>query len=106
MGVSPSGEVKPNGLDFWWDSFPTNRGNCWWSNTAAPGKKVTTSPHLLPGCLGGKLPATSIGTGDILNEVELVACFAGFTISGYPAGDEHLCSWSTTPPEPGAKAPL
>ena len=49
MGVSPGGEVKPNGVDFWWDSFPLNRGNCWWANTAAPGKKVTSSPAVCPG---------------------------------------------------------
>ncbi len=101
MGVSPSGEVKPNGLDFWWDSFPGNTGNCWWSNSAAPGKKVTTSPLLLPGCLGGTAPATSIGVGDVINEAELVACFAGLTLDGYPEGNDQLCSWSKTPPKPG-----
>ena len=102
MGVSPGGEVKPNGLDFWWDSFPLNTGNCWWSNTAAPGKKVTTSPSRLPGCLGGTAPATSIGTGDVVNEAELAACFAGFTVSGYPEGNDVICSWAKTPPQPGS----
>ena len=106
MGVSPSGEVKPNGLDFWWDSFPTNRGNCWWANTAAPGKKITSRPGSLPRCLGGTVPATSIGTGNVANEAELVACFAGFTIFGYPAGNELLCSWTKTPPQPGGSAAL
>ena len=106
MGVSPGGEVKPNGLDFWWDSFPLNTGNCWWSNTAAPGKKVTSSPSSLPGCLGGTAPATSIGTGDVLNEAELVACFAGFTVSGYPGGNDVICSWAKTPPQPGSAAAL
>ena len=82
--------------------LPDQQGNCWWANTAAPGKKVTSSPRLLPGCLGGTAPATSIGTGDLLNEAELVACFAGFTFAGYPDGNAALCSWSTTPPQPGA----
>lgn len=104
MGVSPSGEVKPNGTDFWWDAFPTNTGNCWWSNTAAPGKKITSSPGVLPGCLGGTAPATSIGTGNLLAEAELVACFAGFTVSGYPAGNGTLCTWSHTPPAPSQGA--
>ena len=31
---------KPNGVDFWWDAFPGNTGNCWWGNKAAPGKTV------------------------------------------------------------------
>jgi hypothetical protein len=106
MGVSPSGDVKPNGLDFWWDSFPLNTGNCWWSNSAAPGKKVTSSPATLPGCLGGTAPATSIGTGNVLAEAELVACFAGFTVSGYPAGNDTVCSWAKTPPQPGQSAAL
>lgn len=106
MGVSPSGETKPNGLDFWWDSFPLNTGNCWWSNTAAPGKKITSSPSPLPGCSGGTAPATSIGTGNVLAEAELVACFAGFTLSGYPAGNGTACSWAKTPPQPGQSAAL
>jgi hypothetical protein len=104
MGVSPDNEVKPNGVDFWWDSFPLNRGNCWWSNTAAPGKAVTSSPARLPNCLGGRFPALSVGTGALLNEVELVACFAGFTLGPYPAGNDLLCSWTKTPPQPGGQS--
>ncbi|MGA9103058.1 right-handed parallel beta-helix repeat-containing protein [Aeromicrobium sp.] len=103
MGVSPGGEVKPNGVDFWWDSFPTNTGNCWWSNTPAPGKKITSSPRYLPGCVGGKLPKTSIGVSNLLNEAELVACFAGFTLGPYPSGNDLLCSWTKTPPQPGGQ---
>jgi len=106
MGVSPEGEVKANGVDFWWDSFPLNRGNCWWANTAAPGKKVTSSPGRLPGCLGGTAPVTSIGTGNLLNEIELVACFAGFTFGPYPEGNDVLCPWTKTPPQPGSSAAL
>ena len=100
MGVAPDGKVKPNGVDFWWDAFPGNTGNCWWGNKAAPGKRLVTSPLLLPGCAGGTLPATSIGLGDLLNEAELVACLAGFTVAGYPEGDANTCSWTTTPEKP------
>jgi hypothetical protein len=102
MGVTHSGVAKPNGVDFWWDSFPGNTGNCWWNNKAAAGKKVTSSPASLPDCAGGTKPSTSIGTGAPLNEAELVACLAGLTVSGYPAGNSTLCSWSTTPPRPGS----
>ncbi|HJR89220.1 MAG TPA: right-handed parallel beta-helix repeat-containing protein, partial [Aeromicrobium sp.] len=106
MGVAPDGKVKPNGVDFWWDAFPGNTGNCWWGNKAAPGKKVTTSPLLLPNCVNGTLPATSIGLGDPLNEAELVACLAGFTISGYPAGNGDICNWTTTPEPPTGQTVL
>ncbi|HEY3015003.1 MAG TPA: right-handed parallel beta-helix repeat-containing protein [Nocardioides sp.] len=106
MGLGPRGGVLPNGLDFWWDSFPGNTGNCWWDNTAAPGRSVTTSPLLLPDCAGGTAPGTSIGTGDPVNESELVACLAGFTVSGYPAGNSTVCSWATTPEKPGSGSPL
>jgi hypothetical protein len=102
MGVSPDGAVKPNGTDFWWDSFPGNTGNCWYDNTAAPGKTVSTSPSNLPSCNGGANPETSVGTGDVPNESELAACLAGFQISGYPAGNSTLCSWATTPQQPGS----
>ncbi|MCW2801652.1 MAG: hypothetical protein JWQ70_3124 [Aeromicrobium sp.] len=100
MGVTPSGAVKPNGVDFWWDAFPTNTGNCWWANTAAKGKKVTTSPGSLPNCNSGKNPALSIGLGST-NEAELVACFVGLQVSGYPNGSPLLCNWTKTPPVPG-----
>lgn len=102
MGVSPSGAAQPNGVDFWWDSFAGNTGNCWWNNKAAPGKSVTTSPLLLPDCAGGTQPSTSIGTGNPVNEDELVSCFAGYQTSGYPDGNSTICSWTQTPPKPGS----
>jgi hypothetical protein len=104
MGVSPTGEVLPNGLDFWWDNFPGNTGNCWWDNTAAPGETVSTSPLLLPSCADGTAPETSVGFGDAQNESELVACLAGFEVSGYPDGNEDTCTWTTTPSQPGGTA--
>ncbi|HUQ00692.1 MAG TPA: right-handed parallel beta-helix repeat-containing protein [Aeromicrobium sp.] len=111
MGVSTRGVTLPNGVDFWWDSFPGNTGNCWWGNTAAPGRTVTVSAGLtgLPDCNGGKDPGSSVGTGAVPNELELVACLAGFTVSGYPAGNSTICTWSTTPPKPsgsGTTLPL
>ena len=104
MGVDPQGRVKPNGVDFWWDSFLANTGNCWWDNTAAPGKKVTSSPGSLPGCVGGTKPGTSIGTTYLPNELELISCLAGFTLAGYPDGDPNTCTWTKTPAQPGTTA--
>jgi len=102
MGLSPEGKAEPNGVDFWWDDFSGNTGNCWWDNTAAPGASVTTSPPLLPDCAGGTDPSTSVGTGDPVNENELTSCFAGYETSGYPNGDPTICSWTQTPPKPGS----
>ncbi len=98
MGVSPSGAVKPNGLDFWWDAFPLNADNCWWDNTAAPGKKVTSAPGNLPSCNGGT--GSSVGTGDLLNQAELIGCLAGFQLA-YPDGVGLICTWAQTPAKPG-----
>ncbi len=102
MGISPAGQVKPNGTDFWWDNFPGNTGNCWYANKAAPGAKISTSPLVLPDCSNGTDPSSSVGYGDVLNESELVACLAGFTVSGYPAGNPITCTWSATPAKPGS----
>ncbi|WP_460807231.1 right-handed parallel beta-helix repeat-containing protein [Nocardioides salsibiostraticola] len=107
MGVSPAGKKLPNGTDFWWDSFPGNTGNCWWGNKAASGARITSAPPRLPDCAGGTRPAMSVGTGDLINEGELVACLAGFEVSGYPAGNPYSCTWSKTPAKPsGSSTPL
>ncbi len=100
MGVDPEGRARPNGLDFWWDSFLGNTGNCWWDNTAAPGKTVTSAPRRLPDCDDGTRPGTSLGTTNLVNETELAACLVGFTVSGYPDGDPNTCTWTKTPKDP------
>jgi hypothetical protein len=103
MGVAPDGSAKPNGTDLWWDSFPTNTGNCFWNNTGPNGKKATTNSLLgLPGCLNGAVPGLSIGLGNIPAEAELLACLAGYQLSGYPHGEEQVCSWPLTPTPPGS----
>jgi hypothetical protein len=104
MGVAPDGTSKPNGVDFWWDAFPTNTGNCWWGNVGAGGKPATTSPANLPNCEDGTKPSSSIGLGDVVNEAELVACFVGFEVSGYPNGNTTLCPWTKTPPAPSGSS--
>lgn len=94
MGVAPNGSYSPNGVDFWWDAFPTNTGNCWTNNTAAAGHRVTTSPPLLPNCV--LLPSVGLGS---TNEAELLVCFGAMELSGYNA---TLCPWFNTPPKPGS----
>jgi hypothetical protein len=104
MGVAPDGTAKPNGTDLWWDAFPTNTGNCFWNNTGPNGKAATTNSLLgLPNCLNGAMPGLSIGLGNVPAEAELVACLAGYEISGYPHGDEQICSWPMTPAQPGSE---
>jgi hypothetical protein len=121
MGVAPNGEVKPNGTDFWWDSYPGTTANCWWGNRAAPGRHITTSPSTgLPSCDNGKSatrlrqrlagawtpfadPSSSgsVGTGDPANEGELLVCGAGFVLG---LGNVAACPWFTTPSKPGTAA--
>jgi hypothetical protein len=100
MGVSPSGQVQPNGLDFWWDNFAGNTANCWYDNQAAPGKQVKTSPASLPDCNHGQNPSSSMGTGpDPANESELLGCLGAIETGGY---DPTTCPWFVTPPKPGS----
>ncbi|MCW3063314.1 MAG: hypothetical protein JWN32_486 [Solirubrobacterales bacterium] len=98
MGVAPDGTVAPNGMDFWWDSFLGNTGNCWYGNHAAPSQYVTTSPNSLPSCANGTAPSTSVGTADLVNETELGSCLAATELGGY---NPTLCPWFITPPKPG-----
>ena len=100
MGVDPSGKVRPNGLDFWWDSFVGNTGNCWYGNVPASGAQIKTSPSPLPNCNNGKDPSTSVGTGSIQNEGELGSCLATFSAAGYTPGAQ--CTWFETPPRPSS----
>jgi hypothetical protein len=102
MGVAPGGAVKPNGVDFWWDDYAGNTGNCWWGNIAAPGASITTSPLLLPDCDGGTNPASSVGIGYAPNEAELTACLVGFTVGSYPEGNSTICDWTKTPSQPSS----
>lgn len=95
MGVAPDGHAAPNGTDFWWDAYPTNTGNCWEANTAAPGQPITTSPPMLPDC-----HRPSIGVGST-NEAELVACFLGIIAD---RDGPTLCPWFSTPPKPASGA--
>jgi hypothetical protein len=101
MGIAPSGAADPNGTDFWWDRFPGNRGNCWYDNTGAG--PITTSPDPLPDCAGGTDPSQSVGTGDGVNQGELINCFVSFE-SGEFDPDNSFCPWFKTPPEPGTQA--
>jgi hypothetical protein len=99
MGIAPDGREAPNGLDYWWDSFPGNRANCWYSNTGP--KPITTSPSPLPDCDDGRDPDSSVGTGNPANEGELTQCFVAYSSGQF---DPSVCPWFATPPKPGSNA--
>jgi hypothetical protein len=102
MGQAPDGTKARNGLDFWWDSYPSNTGNCWHDNTGVDGDRasLTSFPLQSPvegASVPGFLPedcASSVGTGGPTQEAELLGCFASFTF------DADTCDWFATPPKP------
>ncbi len=105
MGLAPGGNVKLNGVDFWWDEFPNNTGDCWSHNIGPDGTNASWTgdpqrfpqpnrsvPHFLPeDC------ATSVGTGNPDKEAVLAYC------ANAAIGDTS-CEWYTQPPRPGTKA--
>jgi hypothetical protein len=102
MGRAPDGSRAPNGLDFWWDEYAGNTGNCWYDNTGANGDRasLTAMPPLAP-VAGQSLPhflpencATSVGTGGAVQEAELINCLGDISF------DTGTCPWFSTPPKP------
>jgi hypothetical protein len=110
---------EPNGVDFWWDEFPGNEGNCWdETNVGSAGthKSITSDPRHSPGAHGKNLPrflpeecdpnastwAAGVGTGDPVKEAVLANC-ALFYSPGNDAEDHPGCDWFTTPAEPGSQ---
>lgn len=94
MGIAPDGSHKPNGLDFWWDTFPGATGNRWCNNRAFPGAELASDPESLPGCSG-----TSIATADPDNLAEYATCGALF-LQGM-TGDQNCVWWQPAQP-PGS----
>ncbi len=105
MGLGPNGNVKLNGVDFWWDEFPNNTGNCWFHNIGPDGTNASWTgdpqrfpqhgqsvPHFLPEDCG-----TSVGSGNPQKEAMLAYC------ANASIGDTS-CEWYTRPPRPGSKA--
>ncbi len=91
MGVTMSGERKPNGIDFFWDE--QGERNCWSANKAFGGKEPTSDPASLPSCPGSpvKLP----GNGSKLAREVPCATWNPDT-NQMPVG----CTWFTTPAKP------
>ncbi|HEX2129654.1 MAG TPA: right-handed parallel beta-helix repeat-containing protein [Solirubrobacterales bacterium] len=95
------GQVLPNGVDFWWDEFLGNNGNCWYENTGPNGRESSvtgpgpgTPPDVLPGKPGC---GAVIGAGDVAKQLNLVNCFLA-----RGGGDPALCDWFDMPPRPNS----
>jgi hypothetical protein len=107
MGRAPSGKVKRNGVDFWWDQFPTDTGNCWFNNVGPNGTNAswTSDPARSPTpnkAVPGFLPEScgdtgGTGTGDAAKEAMLVYCAEA-------AIGDTSCDWYAEPSKPGTKA--
>ena len=94
-------DVLPNGVDFWWDEFPTSDGNCWFDNTGGGGGAVTSDP---PAPLLPSNCATSIGNpaSYSVKGPQLLECFAEWEFRGdYDTVGDGPCYWYSTPPRPG-----
>ena len=94
----------PNGVDFWWDEFVANNGNCWFDNTGPDGTTgsisgpgVGTPPDLLPGDCNN-----SIGNLDVIKEAILLDC--SMWSRSEPTKSHPLCYWFTMPKQPGTPA--
>ena len=99
-------QTLPNGVDFWWDEFPGNTGNCWRGNTGADGTASSiTGPGVGDPLLTPPLPAncgTSIGAGDVVKEAVLLDC--AMWERGNTGDDHPLCYWFDMPARPGTSA--
>ena len=93
----------PNGVDFWWDEFSGNNGNCWYENTGADGTASVTGsgdgvpPDLLPSNCD-----SSVGNGDAVKEAVLLDC--ALYSRGDTPNDHPACYWFRMPPQPGSAA--
>jgi len=99
-----TGDVLPNGVDFWWDEFPGNNGNCWYANVGPDGTAASVTgsgsgvpPNPLPSDCG-----SSVGPGDVVKESVLLDC--AMWSRGNTADDHPLCYWFQMPAEPGTAA--
>jgi hypothetical protein len=106
MGRSPDGKTMPNGVDFWWDEFPGNTGNCWYPNTGSGGTadSITSDPPPPP-IAGTSVPKfmpqdcnapTNVGGGNVAKEAMLLDCAEN--------GNDGFCEWYQMPAKPGTDA--
>jgi hypothetical protein len=110
MSRTPGGKEMPNGVDFWWDEYASNTGNCWPDNKGQDGTpaSITSDPPRSPddSTVPGFLPVkdcdspNNSGIGDPHKEAVLGGCAADVQNGSY---DPTVCDWFTMPPKPEGK---
>ena len=105
-----SAATMPNGVDFWWDEWSGNTGNCWFDNQGPDGKPGSVTgpgpagrmpgapPSTLPDCAGGKDPGSSVGPGDVAKVQYALDCSNGPDKDTGPMA----CDWWFAPAKPGS----
>ena len=111
MGRTPGDKPQPNGVDFWWDQFPTNSGNCFSPNTGSDGTPASITGDPAPSSPGtnsaGSLPMNctpdqaGTGTGNPAKEAMLLSCAGNADAGNY---DPSTCEWFQPPAKPGTQA--
>ncbi|MBB6344231.1 hypothetical protein FHU36_000740 [Nonomuraea muscovyensis] len=85
LGVGPTGEHLPNGLDVWWDGQGT--GNCWQAGTTA------STPAVLPVC-AARAPGLTGGASRLLAEpVKVIKLYLCADFSAQDARLPAGCDW-------------
>ena len=108
---NPLPKILPNGVDFWWDEFPGNTGNCWYDNVGPDGTRdsLTGDPRMAPQpgtSPPGFLPedcASSVGLGVPEKSSQLLRCFLQESELGEGTSNTPVCDWFDTPPRPGTE---
>jgi hypothetical protein len=111
MGRTPAGVAMANGVDFWWDEFPSNAGNCFGPNTGADGRLDSTTSDPPEAPTGQPAPGfiakrncdspLNVGIGNSHKEAVLLACAA--QVEG-TRNDQASCDWFQPPARPGGAA--
>lgn len=91
MGLPPTGDPQPNGLDVWWDE--QGRGNCWSENVAPPQRGLRSSPGTLPRCPGSR----TVRPGNIPKALSVATCA---TFDPVKNADPPGCTWTVPPSRP------
>ncbi|MGH3327741.1 MAG: right-handed parallel beta-helix repeat-containing protein [Streptomycetales bacterium] len=105
LGVSPAGEQRPNGLDFWWDD--EGEGNCWQDNVSSVSSASShgepthnaVAPTGLPGCAGG---GSLFTPGVPVKDAGFLTCTQynkEDPVMRHPPG----CTWLDSPAAPGGE---
>ncbi len=104
--------TMPNGVDYWWDEWSGNTGNCWYENQGPDGKPGSVTgpgpagrvpgapPSTLPNCANGTDPSSSVGPGDVAKVQYALDCSNGPDKDTSPMA----CDWWFAPAKPGSAA--